>query len=76
MSTINQINNLSNATASQLSSSSSASASGTSQNADWFTDDATDASQTITASAHFDSGTTIDQMSQSILSCIGNISKP
>ncbi|MES9831405.1 MAG: hypothetical protein ABW157_11485 [Candidatus Thiodiazotropha sp. LLP2] len=74
MSTINQINNLSNAAASQLNSSTSTSARGASQNADWFTDNATDASQSITVSACFDSSSTIEQMSKSILSCIGDTS--
>ena len=69
MSPISQVNNLSNVAASQLSNGSSTGR--TSQNDNWFTDDSTDISQTITATNFFDASTTIEQMSRSILSCIG-----
>jgi hypothetical protein len=71
MSTINQINNLSSASAAQLSSSNAISGSSTNDCNDWFTDGAVASSQSISASTHFDAGATIDQMSQNILSCIG-----
>lgn len=71
MSTINQINNLANAAATQLSSSSIG---GSSQNADWFTENTTNQAQTITASTYFDSGSTVEEMTLSILSCIGDTS--
>jgi hypothetical protein len=71
MSTINQVNNLSSTSAAQLSSSNAISGSSSNDCNDWFTDSAVASSQPIGASNHFDAGTTIDQMSQNILSCIG-----
>jgi hypothetical protein len=68
MSTINQINNLSNTPTTQIDTGS---AGGTSQDADWFSNTATDTARAITATPYFESGSTIDQMSLSILSCIG-----
>ncbi|ODB95065.1 hypothetical protein A3197_17005 [Candidatus Thiodiazotropha endoloripes] len=74
MSTINQINNLSNASAAQLSSSESISGSSSKNCSDWFTDSSFDSSLPISASNSFDAGTSIDQMSQSILSCLSGSS--
>ncbi|MEJ2622318.1 MAG: hypothetical protein P8163_19335, partial [Candidatus Thiodiazotropha sp.] len=59
------------ASAAQLSSSNAISGSSSNDCNDWFTDGAVTSSQPISASNHFDSGTTIEQMSQNILSCIG-----
>jgi hypothetical protein len=72
MSTINQINNLPNLSAAQVSGSRSDVSGGLSQSIDWFTDNISDSSQPIIATSYFDSNATIEQMSHTILSCIGD----
>lgn len=74
MSTISQISHISSASAAQLSSSESISGSSSQNCSDWFTDSSVDSSRSITASNCFDAGTSIDQMSQSILSCLSGSS--
>lgn len=75
MSTINQINNLSNASAAQLSDGGSISGSSLQNSNDWFMDGAIDSSQLITATNYYETGTSIDQISQNILSFIGASSR-
>jgi hypothetical protein len=68
MSTINQINNLSNAATTHIGGNG---AGESTQDADWFSNTSTYTAQAITATPYFESSSTIDQISLSILSCIG-----
>lgn len=74
MSTINQINNLSNASAAKPGGSEQISGSSTQNHSDWFTDSSIDSTLSFSTSNYFDAGTSIDQMSQSILSCLSGSS--
>ena len=74
MSFINQVNNLSSPGASNLSCTPNTD--GVSSETDWFTCSFDQTEQAITASPIFANGTTLDEMSLSILSCIGIPSKP
>ncbi len=70
MPTINQINNLSNASVAKLSDSNVSGSSRQNSN-DWFVDGTIDSSQLIAAANYYETGTSIEQISQDILSFIG-----